>query len=120
MNNELQIEDAIIKNTGALGFPGASAIRRVRSSPDSGVIDLTLIPAEGAAKLILIEAKDEWNARTSIGRKPEPGVHVDLARIRATTSLAHWQRLPESCIPKGWAMAPTGGIAERCGEADGG
>jgi hypothetical protein len=65
MSNELQIEDAIINNTGALGFPGASAIRRVRVSPDSGVVDLMLIPAEGPAKLILIEAKDERNKEAS-------------------------------------------------------
>jgi hypothetical protein len=65
VSNELQIEDAIIKNTAALGFPGASAIRRVRVSPDSGVVDLMLIPAEGQAKLVLIEAKDERNKEAS-------------------------------------------------------
>jgi hypothetical protein len=65
MSNELQIEDAIIKNPGALGYPGASAIRRVRVSPNSGVVDLMLMPAEGAAKLILIEAKDERNKEAS-------------------------------------------------------
>ena len=45
MNNEIEIEDAIIADTGALGFPDASAIRRVRVSPDSGVVDLMLLPS---------------------------------------------------------------------------
>lgn len=65
MNRELAIEDAIINDPGALGFPGATAIRHVRVSPDSGLVDLMLLPARGAAKLILIEAKDERNEEAS-------------------------------------------------------
>ena len=44
-----------------MGFPGASAIRRVRVSPKSGVVDLMLLPAGGTAKLVLIEVKDKAN-----------------------------------------------------------
>jgi hypothetical protein len=65
MNSELVIEDAIISDTESVGFPGASAIRRVRVSPDSGVVDLMLIPAEGAVKLVLIEVKDMRNREAS-------------------------------------------------------
>jgi len=65
MSNEIEIETAIIDNPGALGFPGALAIRRVRVSPDSGVVDLMLIPAEVPARLVLIEAKDKRNKEAS-------------------------------------------------------
>ena len=65
MNHELVIEDAIINDPGALGFPGASAIRRVRVSPETGVVDLMLCPAEGAVKLVLIEVKDRRNKEAS-------------------------------------------------------
>lgn len=61
MNSELAIEDAIIRDTGAIGFPGASAIRRVRVSRDSGVVDLMLLPSDVDAKVVLIEAKDRRN-----------------------------------------------------------
>ena len=61
MNKELEIEDAIIANPGALGFPEASAIRRVRVSPDSGVVDLMLLPPKDTVKLVLVEVKDERN-----------------------------------------------------------
>ena len=65
MNSELAIEDAVISDTGALGFPGASPIRRVRVSRDSGVVDLMLLPSEGTTKLVLIEAKDRRNKEAS-------------------------------------------------------
>jgi hypothetical protein len=61
VNNEIEIEDAIIADAEALGFPEASAIRRVRVSPDTGVVDLMLLPADGTVKLVLIEVKDERN-----------------------------------------------------------
>jgi len=64
MNSELEIEDAILADPGALGFPSAAAIRRVRVSPDSGVVDLMLLPDKGA-KLVLIEVKDERNRRSA-------------------------------------------------------
>jgi hypothetical protein len=56
-NREREIEDAVIADPGALGFPGAAAIRNVRVAMGFGRIDLMLIPRSGPAKLVLVEAK---------------------------------------------------------------
>jgi len=56
-NREREIEDAVIENPGALGFPDATAIRNVRVAMGFGRIDLMLFPRSGPVKLVLVEAK---------------------------------------------------------------
>ena len=57
MNRERKIEEAIIADTGALGFPNALVIRNVRVTPDTGRVDLMLLPTKGPKQLVLLEAK---------------------------------------------------------------
>jgi hypothetical protein len=54
---ERAIEDAIMKHPEALGFPGASGIRRCRIGPPSGIVDVVLLPKSGPIELVLVEAK---------------------------------------------------------------
>ncbi|NIW38678.1 MAG: hypothetical protein GWN32_20150 [Gemmatimonadetes bacterium] len=55
--SEKVIEDRIMRDTGALGYPDAQVIRNVRISPDSGRIDLMILPLRGRKKLALVEVK---------------------------------------------------------------
>ena len=51
------IEEAIINHPDRVGFPGALAIRDWWISPNSGRLDLGLLPIDGSRELVLIEAK---------------------------------------------------------------
>lgn len=57
MNREAQIEEAIMRSPGALGYPDALAIRNCRVSMPTGRVDLVLLPHEGPVRLVLVEAK---------------------------------------------------------------
>ena len=50
------IEEAIMDHPERLGFPGANSIRTLRVSPDSGLVDIVLLPKHGP-DLVLVEAK---------------------------------------------------------------
>lgn len=54
---ETLIEDAIMADPGALGFPGALSIRNCRVSLPTGLVELMLLPKDGPERLVLIEAK---------------------------------------------------------------
>lgn len=57
VSRERWIEDAIIKDPAALGYPGATAIRNVRVGWRFGRADIMLFPRSGRTKLVLVEAK---------------------------------------------------------------
>ena len=57
MNRETVIEDAILDNPGALGYPDALAIRHCRIGQPSGLVDIVLLPRFGHVDLVLVEAK---------------------------------------------------------------
>jgi hypothetical protein len=57
MNRETVIEDAILKDPGALGYPDALAIRHCRIGQPSGLVDIVLLPRVGPVDLVLVEAK---------------------------------------------------------------
>ncbi len=54
---ETEIEDAIIKHPGRLGFPGALAIRHCRMGGPTGTVDIVLLPRRSTVRLVLVEAK---------------------------------------------------------------
>lgn len=56
-SREARIENAIIENPGALGFPTARAIRRCRIGEPCGLVDVVLLPRSRSVDLVLIEAK---------------------------------------------------------------
>jgi hypothetical protein len=55
--SERDIEDRIIREPGALGYPNAHIIRNVRVSPATGRVDLMVLPSSGRKKLALVEVK---------------------------------------------------------------
>lgn len=55
--SEKLIEDRIMRDTGALGYPNARVIRNVRISPDTGRVDLMILPSGSRKKLALVEVK---------------------------------------------------------------
>ncbi len=57
MNGEIDIENAILDDPGALGYPDALAIRRCRIGQPSGLVDIVLLPRVGHVDLVLVEAK---------------------------------------------------------------
>lgn len=57
MNRERRIERAIIEKPGRIGFAGAQIIRNVRVAPNSGLVDVMLLPKTGSVKLALVEVK---------------------------------------------------------------
>ena len=57
MSKETPIENAIIDNPGALGYPDAFAIRHCRIGQPSGLVDIVLLPRVGPVDLVLVEAK---------------------------------------------------------------
>ena len=56
-SRECAIEDAIITQPEALGFPRALAVRRCRIAQPCGLVDLVLLPEAGPTRLVLVEAK---------------------------------------------------------------
>lgn len=56
-SREYLIESAILSQPADLGCPGALGIRNLRVSPESGRVDVALLPPSGKAKLVLIETK---------------------------------------------------------------
>jgi hypothetical protein len=54
---EYRIESAVLSEPGKLGFPDALGIRNLRMSPESGRVDVALLPRSGSIKLVLIETK---------------------------------------------------------------
>ena len=57
MNRETVIEDAILDDPGALGYPDALAIRHCRIGQPSGLVDMVLLPRVRPVDLVLVEAK---------------------------------------------------------------
>jgi len=55
--SEKLIEQRIMKDTGALGYPNAHVIRNVRISPDTGRVDLMILPSGSRKRLALVEVK---------------------------------------------------------------
>ena len=63
--SEKDIEDRIIREPGALGYPDAHIIRNVRVSPASGRVDLMILPPSGRKKLALVEVKQASSKEAS-------------------------------------------------------
>jgi len=57
MNREIVIEEAILDDPDALGYPDALAIRHCRIGQPSGLVDIVLLPRVGHVDLVLVEAK---------------------------------------------------------------
>jgi hypothetical protein len=55
--SERYIENAVIRNPGAIGFPDADLIRNVRVGRRFGRVDVLLLPRSGQIKVVLVEAK---------------------------------------------------------------
>jgi hypothetical protein len=60
------IENAIMAHPEELGFPGALSIRNWRVAPDSGLLDIVLLPVDGPVRLVLVEAKAAVAARRGL------------------------------------------------------
>jgi hypothetical protein len=57
IGRETVIEEAILRQPDLLGYPDAQIIRHCRIGPDSGLVDLVLLPKDGPVRLVLVEAK---------------------------------------------------------------
>jgi hypothetical protein len=54
---ENQVEDCIIKDPAALGYPDALIVRNARMSRSTGRVDLMILPTTGKTRLALVEVK---------------------------------------------------------------
>jgi hypothetical protein len=61
-STESPIENRIIGNTAAIGYPSADIIRRCRVGRYVGVVDVLLLPVSSYRRLVLIEVKGGGNA----------------------------------------------------------
>jgi hypothetical protein len=55
--SEKQIENRLIREPAALGFPNAGIVRNARVSRATGRVDLMMLPRNGRKKLVLVEVK---------------------------------------------------------------